>query len=264
MTNPNLANIYLICFLADLLANRNHVAVGANSPAPTAAALVARHLSKGRIELTILGSRRYNRFSGLADFWDLASRGRFDSFFLSPGQIDGQGNINMVGVGEYPRLDIRWPGSHGSPLLYMMIPNIILFRDVHKRRIFVPRVDFVSAAGFSPPGVYRPGGPSDLVTSLGHFTFNRDKGRFQLEAVHPGHDVAEVAANTAFEFDRPDVVPTTSPPTAATLDALRGPALVELGEIYPQYAEKLRDALACGIMPGDGGTQEKQAGDVTA
>jgi glutaconate CoA-transferase, subunit B len=242
--NPDLANIHLICFLADLLRDRHHVAIGANSPAPTAAALLARHISKGRIDLTILGSRRYNRFSGLADFWDLASRGRFDGFFLSPGQIDGQGNINMVGVGEYPRLDVRWPGSHGSPLLYMMIPNIILFRDVHKRRIFVPRVDFISAAGFSPPGVYRPGGPSDLVTSLGHFSFNRNKGRFRLEAVHPGHDAAEIAVNTMFDFDRPDAVPATSPPSTATLDMLSGPTLGELGEIYPQFTKKLRDALA--------------------
>jgi len=241
--NPDLANTHRICFLASLLRDRRHVAIGANSPAPAAAALLARRLSGGRIELTILGSRRYNRFSGLADFWDLASRGRFDGFFLSPGQIDGQGNINMVGAGAYPRLDVRWPGSHGSPLLYMMIPNIILFRDAHKRRIFVPRVDFISAAGFSPPGIYRPGGPSDLVTSLGHFSFNRDKGRFRLEAVHPGHDVAEITANTMFEFDCADHVLSTPSPSAATLEVLRGPVLEELAEVYPQFATKVQDAL---------------------
>jgi glutaconate CoA-transferase subunit B len=238
------ATVSLICFLAGLLRDRQHVAVGANAPIPAAAAILARHLSNGRIHLTILGSRRYNRFSGLADFWDIASRGYFDSFFLSPGQIDGQGNINMVGVGEYPRLDVRWPGSHGSPLLYMMIPNVILFRDIHKRRIFVPKVDFITATGVSPPDVFRPGGPSDLVTPLGHFCFDRGKARFRLEAVHPGHDAAEVAANTGFEYDQPEAVPVTSRPSAAAVEALCGPAMVELASIYPRFAESLDTKIA--------------------
>ena len=234
----------LVCFLSGLLGERHHIAVGANAPQPAAAALLARHLSGARIDLTILGSRRYNRFTGLTDLWDLASRGRFDAFFLSPGQIDGQGNINMVGVGEYPRLDVRWPGSHGSPLLYMMIPNVILFRDTHKRRTFVPHVDFITATGVGPPGVYRPGGPSDLVTPLGHFRFDKSRARFRLASVHPGHDAAEVAVNTGFEYDRPEVVPISAAPSGAALTALGGPVLEDLAEIYPQFAESLGASVA--------------------
>ena len=114
-----------------------HVAVGANSPIPGCAALLAQALSDGATRVEILGSRKYSTFSGLADLFDCACTGRLDAFFLSPGQIDGCANINMHGIGDYPRLDVRWPGGHGSPLLYMMIPNIILFRPDHRRRSLV-------------------------------------------------------------------------------------------------------------------------------
>src|SRR6201995_1921952 len=139
------ASLLLSCFTADLVRGRKHVAVGANLPVAAAAALLARDLSGGELQVSILGSRKYSTFTKLGDLFDFASQGRLDGFFLSPGQVDGQANVNMIGVGSYPRLDVRWPGSHGSPLLYMMIPNIILFRDTHLKRTFVPKVDFVSA-----------------------------------------------------------------------------------------------------------------------
>ena len=50
----------------------------------------------------------------------------------------------------------------------------------------------ISAAGTSPPEHFRPGGPHALVTGRCVFAFDRDKGRFRLESLHPGHDLAEV------------------------------------------------------------------------
>ena len=92
---------FLVCTLARLLRGRSHVAVGANSPIPGCAALLAQALSDGATRVEILGSRRYSTFSGLADLYDCASTGRLDAFFLSPGQIDGCANINMNGIGPY-------------------------------------------------------------------------------------------------------------------------------------------------------------------
>src|SRR5688572_22371614 len=236
---PGGQRAYLVSAIARLLRGRKHIAVGANLPIPAAAALLARQMSGGAMRLDMLGSRRFDSFAGLGGMFDCACQGRFDGFFLSPGQIDGQGNINLVGVGEYPRLDVRWPGSHGSALLYMMIPNIILFRDVHLKRALVPKVDFISAPGTSAPNVFRPGGPTALVTSMAHFSFDREAGRFRLETVHRGYRVQDVADNTGFAFDRARRVAETPLPDAQTLELIGGQVSRELAEIYPQFSALL-------------------------
>ena len=41
-------------------------------------------------------------------------QGRIDVFFLSGGQIDGDGNINLVSIGDYEHPKVRFPGSFGS------------------------------------------------------------------------------------------------------------------------------------------------------
>lgn len=191
------------------------------------------------MRIDMLGSRKFDSFSGLGGMFDCACQGRFDGFFLSPGQIDGEGNINLVGVGAYPRLDVRWPGSHGSCLLYMMIPNIILFRDVHLKRVLVPKVDFISAPGRSAPNVHRPGGPSALVTSMGYFSFDREAGRFRLESIHLGHSLQDISENTGFSFECAQPVRTTPLPDGKTLDLIGGKISNEIAEIYPQFAESL-------------------------
>ena len=236
-------DVILICALARLLHGRKHVAVGANSPIPGSAALLARELSGGATRVEILGSRRYSTFSGLSDLFDCACTGRLDAFFLSPGQIDGRANINMVGIGPYPKLDVRWPGGHGAPLLYMMIPNIILFRADHRRRSLVPEVDFVTAPGVSEPNVYRPGGPGALVTSMAWFSFDRERERFCLESVHPGHTVDAVIENTGFEFDRPNPVPITTDPDPDMLRLIDERISGQIAELYPNFAASLAASM---------------------
>ena len=230
---------FLICILARLLRGRSHVAVGANSPIPGSAALLAQALSGGTTRVEILGSRKYSTFSGLADLYDCACTGRLDAFFLSPGQIDGHANINMNGIGPYPRLDVRWPGGHGSPLLYMMIPNIILFRPDHRRRTLVSRVDFITAPGVSAPNVYRPGGPTALVTTMASFSFDRECARFRLESVHPGHTVDSVVENTGFKFDLPQSVPITPNPEPIMLNLISDTVSHQIAELYPKFAAAL-------------------------
>ena len=252
---------YLVSTIAGLLRGRKHVAVGANLPIPAAAALLARQMSGGAMRIDMLGSRKFDSFAGLGGMFDCACQGRFDGFFLSPGQIDGEGNINLVGVGAYPRLDVRWPGSHGSPLLYMMIPNIILFRDVHLKRVLVPKVDFISAPGRSAPNVHRPGGPSALVTSMGYFSFDRETGRFRLESIHRGHSAQDIADNTGFGFDRAQPVRTTPLPDRRTLDLIGGQISNEIAEIYPQFATSLAasaDALRSSLANKAKGTEQAE------
>lgn len=230
----------LVATLATLLRGRKHVVVGANLPIPASAALLAQRVSGGTLRAEILGGGpRFNALAGLADLYDFACQGRFDGFFLSPGQIDSQANVNLVGVGEYPRLKVRWPGSHGSPLLYMMIPNVILFRDTHLKRVLVPKVDFISAPGLSAPNVFRPGGPTALVTSMASFSFNRSTKRFRLDTIHPGHSLSGIIENTGFSFDHSEPLRTTPPPDLETLDLIGGEIRHQVAEIYPRFAESL-------------------------
>ena len=227
----------VIGLIARLLGNAGTVAVGSSSPLPAAAALLAQSVSGGKTHALIFRNNISDPFpeSG-SELYDRIGQGRIDVFFLGGGQIDGHANLNMVGVGDYPRSQVRFPGSHGTPFIYLMVPRVILYREEHSRRVLVPQVDFISAPGVTPPGVYRRGGPTDLVTGKAHFTFDRKQGRFTLASVHPGHSVDEVLENTGFDFDRPASVPETAAPPPDWLRRLHGPVRAQVAETYPQFA----------------------------
>src|SRR5215469_2202873 len=186
----------LIATIADLLDGVRHVAVGASSPVPAAGAMLrrARNEANGKpsVRISILGSERHNFFTnGSVELFDCAAQGRVDAFFLGGGQIDGHGNINLVGTGDYPKTDVRWPGSFGSAYLYHLVPRVILFREEHSPRVLVPKVDFVSAAAHTPE-VARRGGPYALLTNMALFGFERTRARFRLRSVHPDFSAADV------------------------------------------------------------------------
>jgi glutaconate CoA-transferase, subunit B len=226
--------------IAGLIAGTRHAAIGASSPIPAAAALLARERGKGRPYVSLLGSRRQSFFSdGGRELFDCAGQARIDVFFLSGGQIDGEANINLVSIGDYRRPKVRFPGSFGSAYLYYVVPRVILFRLEHTPRTLVRRVDFISAPGTSPPNVHRPGGPIALITSRCLFTFDRERRRFRLASVHPGHSATEIAENTGFEFDCPQEVPQTPGPSHETLRLLRTVVARELCEVYPQFAAEV-------------------------
>ncbi len=217
----------LIATIADLLTGVRFVAVGASSPIPAAGAMLlrARNEARGlqRVRIVVLGSREDNFFTnGAVELFDCAAQGRVDAFFLGGGQIDGQGNINLVGTGDYPQNDVR----------------LILFREEHSARVFVDKVDFISAPGVSE-GVVRNGGPCALLTGLALFDFDKSRKRFGLRSVHRGVSAIDVRANTGFDYDAPADVPATPEPEAATLALLRGRVTAELAETYPQFAATL-------------------------
>jgi len=226
----------LIDTLAGMLAGLRHVAVGAASPIPGAAALLARARDP-QLRVSILGSERHNPFTdGGRELFDCAAQGRIDAFFLGGGQIDGGADINLVGVGGYPQSRVRWPGSFGSAYLYFLVPRVILFREEHNSRVLVPKVEFVSAPGTSAAGIERPGGPYALVTGRCAFRFDAGRRRFSLASVHPGHTAGEIAQHTGFAYDVPDEVPSTPSPSAETLALIRGRIGAEIAETYPAFA----------------------------
>ncbi len=231
----------LINAISKNLDGLRHIAVGASSPIPGAAALLARTRSNGSMRVSILGSEDNNFFSeGGKEIFDIAGQGRMDAFFLSGAQIDGKANVNLVAVGDYNQPKARFPGSFGSGYLYFVVPRVILFRLEHTPRTLVKEVDFISAPGFSDDDVYRPGGPYKLITDRCLFHVNKQKKCFELESVHPGHTVDEILEQTGFEFLLPDnEVPETETPDDATLKVIRGEVAREISEIYPSFASRV-------------------------
>jgi glutaconate CoA-transferase subunit B len=225
--------------IARLIGDVRHVAVGNASPIPATAALLARERNgNGRPYVSLLQSRKHNFFTdGARELFDCAGQGRIDVFFLSGGQIDGAGNVNLVSIGDYAHPKVRFPGSFGSAYLYYVVPKVILFRTEHSRRTLVPKVDFISAPGMSEKNVYRTGGPIALVTNRCLFDFAN--GRFTLASVHPGHTVDDVIENTGFDFERPSTVPETPAPSPEALKLMREVVAPQLAEVYPQFAAQV-------------------------
>ncbi|ANY14436.1 CoA synthetase [Bordetella pseudohinzii] len=238
----------LIVTIAGLLEGVRHVAVGASSPIPAAAAMLLRARAQARgaepVRISILGSVAHNFFTnGSAELFDCAGQGRIDAFFLGGGQIDGQGNINLVGTQGYPQSAVRWPGSFGSAYLYFVVPRVILFREEHSPRVLVDKVDFISAPGTSAPGVYRKGGPYALLTSMALFMFEPGPGRFRLVNIHAGHTLEAVRQATGFTFEVDANLARTPEPDSATMALLRGRVLEELKETYPGFAAQLSEEI---------------------
>jgi glutaconate CoA-transferase subunit B len=221
--------LVMIATVARLLAERRHAAVGAASPIPAAGALLARELT-GRPRVSLLGSRRNNPFTdGSRELFDCAAQGRIDAFFLGGAQIDGRGNVNLLGLGRYPALTRRFSGSFGAPFMAAVVPNLILFREGHERRALVERVDFVSAAG--------SGNVRWLLTERCLFRF--DGSGFALASLHPGETLQSVRDATGFAYTEPTAPPATEPPSPEVLAVLRGPVREALAEAYPRAATLL-------------------------
>ena len=224
----------LACVIARLIGDARHVAVGAASPIPATGAFLLKQ-GNPSLRISLLQKRTGNPFTaGSRELFDLAGQGRIDVFFLGGAQIDGEANINLVEAEGK-----RFPGSFGSAFMYFSAGKTILFREEHSPRVLVKKVDFVSAPGWSPPGVQRRGGPAALLTGKALFSWQADKHRFLLESVHPGSSAGELRGVTGFDYDEPARVPDTGVPTQAELGLLRGPVAESIGENYPEFARRV-------------------------
>ncbi|RMF85326.1 MAG: CoA synthetase [Nitrospinota bacterium] len=228
---------FMATVIAREIGDGEMVAVGTLSPLPAMGAFLARETHAPRATIIILGSDDWFPLTGGSkEFHDLGQRGRFDLFFLSGAQIDQHGNINLTVIGTHQQPRVRLPGGAGSAVLYFMARRIILFRPEHTRRTFVPRVDFITSPGSSPPRIFRPGGPSKVITPLATLRFNQEKRRLELATLHPGVTLEEVEANTGFPLYPPSPVPTTPPPTPEELHVLRTRVRAEMERVYPAFA----------------------------
>ena len=97
----------------------------------------------------------------------------------------------------------------------------------HERRVFVDKVDFISAPGHGDGPGWREqrglpgGGPDKVITDKAVLGFDAVSRRMTLDSVHPGVTVADVVAATGFELLIPAGVGETPSPSAAELGAIR-------------------------------------------
>lgn len=156
--------------------------------------------------------------------------GRIDVGFLAAAQIDRFGNINTTVIGSYEHPSVRLPGAGGAPEISAAAREVIVLVR-HSRRTFVEELDFTTSVGAGTPAVPRsalgfPGrGPTAVITDLGVLRPSARDGELELVALHPGVDIAEVMAETAWDLRIRDQLQTTAAPTereVRTLRTLRG------------------------------------------
>ncbi len=230
-------------FMAIVIAREVHnfetVGVGAASPIPAAGCLLAEELHAPQATVIILGSKEYHPFlGGSSELHFLAQRGELDLFFLSGLQIDSQGNINLHVLGDYQTPKMRLPGAYGSAMLYYMARRVILFRTEHTRRTLVEKVDFVTAPGITSARVYRPGGPTKVVTPKAILGWDSLRKNWYLESIHPGIELEDVLQNTGFNLNVSPSLAVTPPPSPEELQTLRTRVRPKLERIYPDFAQQ--------------------------
>ncbi len=215
-------------------------ACGTLSPMPAAALWLAKLIHAPRAQVFVAGSADWPFEGEWQGFFDLAQTGRLNLFFLSGAQIDGQGNINLMAVGDYHRPKVRLPGGAGSAILAYVVARLVLFKTAHEPRGLVPKVDVITAPRFTPhlSARQRPGRFTRLLTPRCIFTFNPPEAPW-LESLHPGDTLEEVRRLTGFEFRAPVQAPETPVLSAGERELLYGPVKEKLARVYPQFAARL-------------------------
>ena len=138
--------------------------------------------------------------------------------FMRPAQIDPTGATNNVCIGPHARPKVRLPGSAGIPDASTAAPRFYYYAPRHTRQLFVPKLDFCSAAGH--PGT-SSGNPQTItvITNLGVFQTGSE-GRLRVTKLHLDASRAEIEENTGFAFDWAPNVEVAMPPSSAELRLL--------------------------------------------
>ena len=134
----------------------------------------------------------------------------------------------MFGVGDdYRHLKFRGPGIVGLSHVSNFATNFYIYVTNHTNRVFVDKLDYVSAIGHGDGPDFRkrwhlPGpGPRLCFTPMAVMDFDEKTKMMRLKSVHPGFTVNQVIENTGFKLIIPEKVPTTDSPTDEELHILR-------------------------------------------
>ena len=145
--------------------------------------------------------------------------------FMRPAQVDPWGATNNVCIGAYANPRVRFPGAAGIPDVSTVARRFCYYVPRHSPEVFVPTLDFCSAAGNPRPNADDGAGPARkivVVTNLCVLVSASD-GHLRGFALQPDVTREQVAAQTGFELDWVDQPAVCSRPTAKQQRLLDGP-----------------------------------------
>ena len=232
----------MVVTLARELRDGDLCMTGASSETPVAACLLAQQLQAPNLTLIlpsgIVNPRPGRLYRSAADgrwlegaeavgsgydLFELSENGRLDAMFYGGVQIDRHGNINLTSVGQGA---FRGPGLANISFA-VTARRIYLYAMSHTRRIFVERVDYLTAPGHLDGGDSRRAagieteGPALCITPLAVFGLTPQTKELTVRSVHPGVRAEQVLEVTGFALPAPPPWPETPAPTTAELVALR-------------------------------------------
>jgi glutaconate CoA-transferase subunit B len=152
--------------------------------------------------------------------------GRLDVGFLGAAQIDRFGNLNSTVIGEYERPQVRLPGAGGAPEIGAFCRETFVML-AQTPRTFVERLDFRTTVGYGDgPGSreelgFSGDGITEVITDLGVLEPDPDTKELTMTALHPGVNVADARAATAWELRIAGELGEEPAPTDEELTALR-------------------------------------------
>lgn len=141
--------------------------------------------------------------------WSFVMASHRDFFFAGGLQVDRYGNVNLIGLGPYPGLKLRGPGTAGIGQAAVLAKRFYIYVGEHSPRTLVAQVDYISAPGRPRPDRLRdelglPGsGPVFAVTPLGVLRFG-PAGTLVLSSLFPGVDREHALASTPPAMHPPD------------------------------------------------------------
>ncbi|MFK7697408.1 CoA-transferase [Paenibacillus sp. HJGM_3] len=227
---------FLICSLARQLRDGETIAVGNLSMIPAAAALLAQATHAPRSTVYMLGQPGWP-FDGTKEFFDFMQRGGVDVFFLSGGQIDRYGGINLQAIGDYRRPKARLPGGAGSAVVAFVCKRVLLFKTDHTVKGFPERLDMTTSTFAQAEDVWRRGRLDGVFTPLGTLRPTPPDGALRLTETAPDWAPEQVQARTGFDVRAgADGIARAGPPTPAELEALRSAVFERLLPVYPVFA----------------------------
>ncbi|MBI3623773.1 hypothetical protein HY212_06880 [Candidatus Pacearchaeota archaeon] len=131
---------------------------------------------------------------GLSGFLDMLVQGKIDLEFLRPAQIDKYGNVNNTVIGSHDKPKIRLPGGMGIDDVVHYSKKAILYVPNHSKRVFVDKVDFITASGWD-----KGKGPHKIITNMCIFEFINKE--ITLTKINPDYTIEDVKNKTGFEFN---------------------------------------------------------------
>jgi glutaconate CoA-transferase, subunit A len=244
---PYTTDELMVCVLARTIGPDGVCSVGAASPLPTAAYLLAKHLwAPGLLLMSHNGGLVDPPVRPLslscAEFLDhhlsvahtggdetyhwYYQRGLVTHEVVGAAQVDATGATNNLWVAKADGTPVRLPGQGGMADVANLHAHFMIYLPRQSRRNLVEKVATVSAVrAWHDPDQrrrygLRPGGTT-VLTDLGVFGYDAGRGALTLRSLHPGVDLAELRERTGFEVLVADDLTTTEAPTAAELAALR-------------------------------------------